>query len=58
MIKNVDTAKKILAAVVQTIPEKRECPCTGALGCSIITSPEHVSEETRKMLEPIIKKYM
>lgn len=58
MNKNVDAAKKILVAVVDTIPEERECPCVGALGCSIITPPECVSEETRKRLEPIIKKYM
>ena len=58
MNKNVDAAKKMLAAVVDTIPEKRECPCVDALGCSIITPPERVSEETRKRLEPIIKKYM
>ena len=58
MNKNVDAAKKILAAVVDTIPEKRECPCVDALGYSIITSPDHVTEETRKRLELIIKKYM
>ena len=58
MNKNVDAAKKILAAVVDSIPEKRECPCAGALGCSIITSPEHVTEETKNRLELVVKKYM
>ena len=58
MNKNVDAAKKILVAVVDAIPEERECPCASALGCSIITSLERVSEETRNRLEPIIKKYM
>ncbi len=58
MNKNVDAAKKILAAVVDSIPEKRECPCAGALGYSIITSPEHVTEETKDRLELVVKKYM
>ena len=58
MNKNVDAAKKILAAVVDSIPEKRECPCADALGYSIITSPEHVTEETKNRLELVVKKYM
>lgn len=58
MNKNVEAAKKILAAVVDTIPEERECPCEGALGHSIITSSDRVTEETRNRFELIVKKYM
>lgn len=58
MNKNVEAAKKIIAAVVGNIPEERECPCGSALGNSIITSPDCVTEETRKRFELIVKKYM
>lgn len=58
MNKNVDAAKKILVAAVDIISDKRECSCVDALGCSIITSPERVTEETKNRLELIVKKYM
>jgi len=58
MNKNVEAAKKIIAAVVDNIPEERECPCVGALGHSIITPSDCVTEETRKRFELIVKKYM
>ncbi|MXZ48767.1 MAG: S-methyl-5'-thioadenosine phosphorylase [Candidatus Dadabacteria bacterium] len=47
MNKNVEAAKKIVAAVAGTIPDERECPCGGALGHSIITSPDCITEETK-----------
>ena len=59
MNKNVETAKKVVAAVVDTIPEERGCPCGGALGHSIITSSDCVTEETKNnRFELIVKKYM
>ena len=58
MNKNVEAAKKIVAAVVDAIPEEKECPCGDALGRSIITSSDCVTEETRDRLELIVKKYM
>lgn len=58
MNKNVEAAKKIVAAAVDAIPQERECPCEGALGHSIITSPDHLTEETRNRLELVVKKYM
>ncbi len=58
MNKNVEAAKNILTAVVDIIPEQRECPCGDALGNSIITSPDCVTEETKNRLELILKKYM
>lgn len=58
MNKNVDAAKEILTAVVEIIPQERECPCADALGSSIITSPERVTEETKNRLGLIVKKYM
>lgn len=58
MNKNVDGAKKILAAVVDIIPQERECPCVDALASSLITSPERVTEEAKNRLELIVNKYM
>ena len=58
MNKNVDGAKKILASVVDIIPQERGCPCVDALGCSLITSPERITEETKSRLELIVSKYM
>lgn len=58
MNKNVGAAKKILAAVVDIIPEERACLCISALGCSLITSPECITEETKNRLRLIVKKYM
>lgn len=58
MNRNVETAKKVVAAVVDTIPEERGCPCEIALGNSVITSSDCVAEETRNKFELIIKKYM
>ena len=58
MNKNVDGAKKILAAIVDIIPEERECPCVDALGYSLITSSERVTEETKNRLELIVNKYI
>ena len=58
MNKNVEMAKKVVAAAAAAIPEERECPCVGALGHSVITSPDRVTEETRNRLELIVKKYM
>ena len=59
MNKNVETAKKVVAAVVDTIPEERGCPCGGALGHSIITSSDCVTEESKNnRFELIVKKYM
>ncbi|MCY3625088.1 MAG: S-methyl-5'-thioadenosine phosphorylase [Candidatus Dadabacteria bacterium] len=58
MNKNVEAAREIVAAVVDTIPEERECLCEGALGHSIITSSDRVTEETRKRFELVVNKYM
>jgi len=58
MNKNVDAAKKILASVVNAVPEKKECLCVDALGYSIITSEEYITEEMRNRVGPLVKKYI
>jgi len=56
--RNTEMAKKIITRAVKMLPEKRDCPCSSALKDAIITSPELISHETKKKLNPIIGKYV
>ncbi len=58
MNRNVIMAKKILARAVDSIPEKRDCECAGALAASIITPVEQITLEARNKVELILKKYL
>lgn len=56
--KNVDLAKNTLRALVTRLPDPSESPTASALENAIITNPAHVSAETRKLLAPLLKKYL
>jgi 5'-methylthioadenosine phosphorylase len=58
LVRNVATAQKTIAEAVSRIEGARTCACKDALASAIITLPEHVPEQTRKELAPIIGKYM
>lgn len=58
LLKNVDTAKRILSAVIPKLGEERDCVCAGALKDSIVTQPKYISESLKKKLKPIIGKYI
>ena len=58
LVRNVATAQKTIAEAVSRIEGARTCACKDALARAIITLPEHVPEQTRKELAPIIGKYM
>ena len=58
LLKNVDTSKKILKAVLKKLGARRGCPCATALKDSIVTRPEDIPASTRKRLELIIGKYV
>ena len=58
LMKNVDTAKKIIAIAASRIPPQRECECATALDRGIITAPELIPEQMKRDLEPIIGKYV
>jgi len=58
LVRNVATAQKTIAEAVSRIEGARTCACKDALAHAIITLPEHVPEQTRKELAPIIGKYM
>jgi 5'-methylthioadenosine phosphorylase len=55
--KNVDLAKNTLRALVKRLPNAAESPASRALQNAIITSPAHISTETRQLLAPLLKKY-
>lgn len=58
LMKNVDTAKKIIAIAASRIPPQRECECATALDRGIITAPELIPEQMKRDLAPIIGKYV
>ena len=56
--KNAKAAKAVLRAVLRRLPESRECECARALRHALFTAPELVPEETKRILQPIIGRYM
>ena len=58
LLKNVDTSKNIVKAVLPKLGSSRSCACQGALKDSIVTRPEAISPATRKKLALIIGKYI
>jgi len=55
---NVALAKQVLAELIPTIPEARDCPCASALAAALMTDRSMVPAETRARLEPIVGKYL
>lgn len=58
LLKNVDTAKKILKAVMPKLSGHRSCLCATALKDAIITNPSAIPAKTKKKLDLIIGKYV
>jgi 5'-methylthioadenosine phosphorylase len=58
LLKNAETAQRLVAEAVAHVPSERGCPCTSALASAIITSPDAIPEATRRDLAPIIGKYV
>jgi 5'-methylthioadenosine phosphorylase len=56
--KNALTAKSVLRATLRRLPKERECECARALRHALFTAPDLVPEETKRMLQPIIGRYM
>lgn len=56
--KNVDTAHKILQVVVPKLKKPRDCVCANALQNAIVTPSEYIPLERRRVLQPIIGKYI
>lgn len=58
LLRNADTAKKIIGLVAARIPEERECGCGEALKNAIITAPQKIPERMKKDLDLLIGKYI
>jgi 5'-methylthioadenosine phosphorylase len=58
LMQNAATAKKTIAEAVERVDGPRTCACKDALATAIITRPEHVPDQIKKELAPIIGKYM
>ena len=55
---NVEMVRKIIKLALSRIPPERNCQCASALKNAIITSPQAISEGTRKKLDLIVRKYL
>jgi 5'-methylthioadenosine phosphorylase len=58
LMQNAATAQKTIAEAVSRLRQPRTCSCKDALATAIITRPEHVPEQIKKDLAPIIGKYI
>ncbi len=57
LLKNVATAKEVLARVIPAIAGPRSCPCPTLLKDAVITSPAAFPPATRRRLDLMIGKY-
>jgi 5'-methylthioadenosine phosphorylase len=58
LTQNAATAQRTIADAVETIGGARSCACKDALATAIITQQPLWPEQTKKDLEPIIRKYV
>ena len=58
LLRNVDTAKRIIDTVAASIPQRRECICAEALKNAIITAPNKVPQQMKRDLALLIGKYI
>ncbi len=58
LMQNAATAQKTIAEAVSRIQDPRTCGCKDALATAIITRPEHVPDQIKEDLAPIIGKYV
>ncbi len=58
LVRNAETAQRVIAEAVSRLPVARSCECASALASAIITRSEAIPEEVRRELAPIIGKYV
>ena len=58
LLKNVETAKRIVALAAAQIPAGRDCECASALKRGIITAPDLIPDKMKKELDLLIGKYV
>jgi 5'-methylthioadenosine phosphorylase len=55
---NTEIAQKSIKNLIENLPEKSHCECNQALSNAILTDKDHISTETRKKLDILVKKYL
>jgi 5'-methylthioadenosine phosphorylase len=58
LMKNVDTAKRIIKLAIGSFPQTRDCPCASALQDALVTAQDLIPEQVKKDLGPLIGKYI
>ena len=58
MARNVDNARRLVAATTPRISGTRSCACGSALATAILTAPDRISAEARERLDLLIGKYL
>jgi 5'-methylthioadenosine phosphorylase len=58
LLQNAATAQKTIADAVARLDGARTCACKDALKTAIITQPQHIPDNVKKELAPIIGKYV
>jgi 5'-methylthioadenosine phosphorylase len=58
LVANAKTAQQVIAEAAGRLPYERTCECANALQHAIITSPEHVPQDVKRELAPIIGRYI
>ena len=59
LMQNAANAREIIKLAVPAVAaEARDCPCSSALACAVITSPDAITPETVERLRPIVGKYL
>ena len=56
--KNAETARNVIARTVEQIDLSEPSPYANALATAIITQPEHIPENVKRDLAPLIGKYV
>jgi 5'-methylthioadenosine phosphorylase len=55
---NIENARKMIRAIVKSMPEKSTCACGEALKFAVMTDPKVIPAKTKKDLDIIIGKYI
>jgi 5'-methylthioadenosine phosphorylase len=58
MAANIDVAKRVLTGLIPVLPATPACLCQSALSGAIMSAPEAIPGKTRRLLEPLIGKYL
>ena len=58
LLRNAETAKKVIRQLVGQLPVERTCACATALSAAIITRPDAIPAQVKADLAPIVGKYL